>query len=413
LVRIYADLHLHSKYSAATSLSMDLEHIAYYSKLKGLGIVATGDVLHPRWRSELREKLVDVGGLFILTGRPEGPLFILSGEVSTIYKDGESVKRLHHVILYPSLDDVDSAAEVLSKYGNLQSDGRPILSLSSESLLSELKEINDRIELFPAHIWTPHYSIFGVHGYQSVEAAFGTMSSEVHALETGLSSDPEMNWTLSSLDRFLLVSNSDSHSPYPWRIGREANLLELSSLHYESVLQALRRRGPSRMVMTVETYPEYGKYHWPGHRNCNVSVSPEEFSKLNGICPKCGRKLTEGVDVEVRQRADRLRGFRPLGAADFVRVIPLSEILAYLMNSTASSGKVWNQFKALVDRFGSEFSVLIDADLDELGQVAGKDLAAVIRRMREGKLPVKPGYDGVYGELKLKGEGKPSLGRFI
>jgi len=239
------------------------------------------------------------------------------------------------------------------------------------------------------------------------------MSSEVHALETGLSSDPEMNWTLSSLDRFLLVSNSDSHSPYPWRIGREANLLELSSLHYESVLQALRRRGPSRMVMTVETYPEYGKYHWPGHRNCNVSVSPEEFSKLNGICPKCGRKLTEGVDVEVRQRADRLRGFRPLGAADFVRVIPLSEILAYLMNSTASSGKVWNQFKALVDRFGSEFSVLIDADLDELGQVAGKDLAAVIRRMREGKLPVKPGYDGVYGELKLKGEGKPSLGRFI
>ena len=413
MARVYADLHLHSKYSAATSLSMDLEHIAYYSRLKGLGIVATGDVLHPRWRSELRQKLVDVGGLFVLADRPEGPLFALSGEVSTIYKDGDHVRRLHHVVLYPSLDDVDSAAEALAEYGNLQSDGRPILSLSSENLLSELRHINDRIELFPAHIWTPHYSLFGVHGYDSVQAAFGSVSGEVHALETGLSSDPEMNWTLSSLDRYLLVSHSDSQSPYPWRIGREANLFELSSLDYESMLQALRRRGPSRLLMTVETYPEYGKYHWPGHRSCNVSVSPEEFLRINGICPKCGKRLTTGVDLEVRERADRQRGFRPAGAADFVKVIPLSEILAYVTNSTVSSGKVWGQFKALVDRFGSEFSVLIDADLAELNQLAGKDLAAAIQRMRAGKLAIKPGYDGVYGELTLKGEGRHSLGQFI
>ena len=413
MIRVYADLHLHSKYSAATSLSMDLEHIAYYSKFKGLGIVAAGDVLHPRWRSELRQKLVDVGGLFVLADRPEGPLFVLSGEVSTIYKDGDSVKRLHHVILYPSLDDVDSAAKVLAEYGNLQSDGRPILSLSSESLLSELRRISDRIELFPAHIWTPHYSLFGVHGYDSVQTAFGSMSGEVHALETGLSSDPEMNWTLSSLDQYLLVSNSDSHSPYPWRIGREANLFELSSLDYECMLQALRGKGSSRLLMTVETYPEYGKYHWSGHRNCNVSVSPEEFTKLKGICPKCGKRLTPGVDLEVRNRADRPRGFRPAGTADFVRVIPLSEILAYLMDSTASSGKVWNQFKALVDRFGNELSVLIDADLTELSEVAGKDLAAVIRRMRSGELIVKPGYDGVYGELRSESEGRHSLGQFM
>ena len=413
MVRVYADLHVHSKYSAATSLAMDLEHMTYYSKFKGLKLVATGDVLHPRWREELRQKLVDVGGLFLQSDRPEGPLFVLSGEVSTIYTDGNEVKRLHHVVLYPSFDDADAAYEALKQRGNLTSDGRPILSVSSEDLLAALIQIDERIELFPAHIWTPHYSLFGVHGYGSVQEAFGDMSSHIHALETGLSSDPEMNWTLSSLDRFLLVSSSDSHSPYPWRLGREANLFELRSLDYDSLLQALRREGPSRLVMTVETYPEYGKYHWPGHRACNVSVSPEEYLGLNGICPKCGRRLTTGVDLEVLQRADRPRGFRPESATDFVRVIPLSEIIGESIGSNLSSAKVWKAYRDLVDRFGDEYSVLISAEPSELEKVAGKDTARTIRMMRDGSLHVKPGYDGVYGELVRAGKEDKSLGRFI
>jgi len=412
LVKIYADLHLHSKYSAATSMSMDLENVAYYSKSKGLGIVATGDALHPRWRAELRQKLVDVGGLFVLSNRPEGPLFVLSGEVSTIYRDKDRIRRLHHVVLYPSLEDVDSTAEEMSEFGDLKSDGRPMLSLSSEALMSEAKRIDDRIEIFPAHIWTPHYSLFGVHGHDSVEDAFGRMASKVHVLETGLSSDPEMNWTLSSLDKYLLVSNSDSHSPYPWRLGREANLFDLASLEYDSVLQALRREGPSQLLLTVETYPEYGKYHWPGHRNCNVSVSPQDFERLGGICPKCRKRLTQGVDLEVLRKADRPRGFKPDGAAEFLRAIPLSEILAQSIGSQPNSGKVWNLFKALTDRFGNEYSVLFEAPLSDVEAVAGSEAARAIRKMREGTLTVRPGYDGVYGELLLDGA-KSSLGRFI
>ena len=413
MTRVYADLHLHSKYSAATSTAMDLEHIAYYSKSKGLGIVATGDVLHPRWNAELRANLVDVGGLFLLSNRPEGPLFILSGEVSTIYDEGGRIRRLHHVVLYPSLEDVDSTSEVLGEFGNLQSDGRPIISLSSEGLLSEVKQVNERIELFPAHVWTPHYSLFGAHGYDSVQRAYGSKSGDIHALETGLSSDPEMNWTLSSLDSYVLVSNSDSHSPYPWRLGREANLLELRSLDYDSVLHALRREGPSHLAMTVETYPEYGKYHWPGHRKCNVSVSPEEFRRIGGICPKCGRRLTPGVDLEISRKADRPRGFRPEGAPGFIRAIPLSEVIAFSIGSSANSARVWQLFNALLAKFGSEYSVLIDAETSEIGKIAGEKVSELIGRMRDGTLSVKPGYDGAYGELALEGRSRSSLGSFI
>jgi uncharacterized protein (TIGR00375 family) len=413
LARVYADLHVHSKYSAATSLTMDLEHMAYYSKFKGLKVVATGDVLHPKWVAELRQKLTDVGGLFLLDGRPEGPLFVLSGEVSTIYEDRGEVKRLHHVVLYPSFDDVDSAFDALKDHGNLASDGRPVLSLSSEELLATLVRIDERIELFPAHIWTPHYSLFGLHGYRSVQDAFGAMSSHVHALETGLSSDPEMNWTLSALDSYLLVSNSDSHSPYPWRLGREANLFDLRSLDYDSLLQALRREGPSSLIMTVETYPEYGKYHWPGHRACNFSVSPEEYVRLKGICPKCGKRLTTGVDLEVLQRADRPRGSRPKGAADFVKVIPLSEIIAESIGSEPSAAKVWKIYRDLVDKFGDEYAVLISASPSDVEEVAGEDIANTIKRMRDGTLQVKPGYDGVYGELVRGQRRGKSLGRFI
>ncbi|MGB9717429.1 MAG: endonuclease Q family protein [Thermoproteota archaeon] len=399
----YVDMHIHSKYSRATSLDMTLENIAFSAKLKGLNIVGTGDCTHPKWLRELKKSLVEESpGLYRLRSEknPEkATLFILQGEVNTVYQDGSAVKRIHHVVLFPDFETVKQACDAMAHIGDLSADGRPLLKCSSPELVEILKSVSDDIEVFPAHVWTPHFSIFGVHGYNSVKDCYKDKYSEIHALETGLSSDPLMNWRVSSNDRYTLVSNSDSHSYYPWRLGREANLMLLEELSYKSIINAIRKEGNSRIILTVETHPEYGKYYNSGCRRCGVSVEPRRYFKLKGICPVCGRKLTLGVETHIEELADRPKGIRPGDAADYVHLIPLSEIIGYAYSTSPGSKKTWSIYYSLVRDFGSEYRLLIETPVEEIAK-RDKRLAQVVDLVRRDMVRIRPGYDGVYGEIE-------------
>jgi len=399
----YVDMHIHSKYSRATSLDMTLENIAFSAKLKGLNIVGTGDCTHPKWLRELKKSLVEESpGLYRLRSEknPEkATLFILQGEVNTVYQDGNTVKRIHHVVLFPDFETVKQACDAMEHIGDLSADGRPLLKCSSPELVEILKSVSKNVEVFPAHVWTPHFSIFGTHGYISVKDCYKDKHNDIHALETGLSSDPPMNWRVSSNDPYTLVSNSDSHSYYPWRLGREANIMVLEELSYRSILNAIRKQGRSRIILTVETYPEYGKYHYPGHRGCSVSVDPERYFRLKGICPVCSRKLTPGVETHIEELADRPKGIRPRDAADYVHLIPLSEIIGYVYSTDPNSKKAWSIYYSLVKDFGSEYRLLIETPV---GEIAKRDrrLAYVVDLVRRDMVRIRPGYDGVYGEIE-------------
>jgi uncharacterized protein (TIGR00375 family) len=276
--------------------------------------------------------------------------------------------------------------------------------MTAPQLVEEVMQTSNENMIFPAHVWTPWFSIFGAFsGFNSVEECYQDMAKHIHALETGLSSDPPMNWRLSKLDRFALVSNSDSHSFWPWRIGREANVFELDEVSYSAVVNAIRSKDPAHFKFTVETDPAYGKYHWTGHRNCNVSLSPQEAMKLANICPVCRRKLTKGVEQRIEELADRPIDFKPDNTPGFRRLLPLSEIIATVLNAgSASTQAVWKIYNALVAKFGNEYSVLIDAMRDELTAVVGAQVADAILRVRAGSVTVTPGYDGVYGSLVLE-----------
>lgn len=399
----YVDMHIHSKYSRATSEDMTLENIAFCAKLKGLNIVGTGDCMHPKWLRELKKKLVEASpGLYRLRSEKnpgQATLFLIQAELNTVYQDEGAVKRIHHVVLFPGFDIVKQACDALKHMGDLRSDGRPLLKCSSPELVEILRSVSEEIEVFPAHVWTPHFSIFGAYGYISVKDCYKDMSSRIHALETGLSSDPLMNWRVSSNDRYSIVSNSDSHSYYPWRLGREANLMLLGKLSYKSILDAIRRRGRSRIVLTIETHPEYGKYHYPGHRGCSVSLDPGKYFELKGICPVCGRKLTPGVETHIEELADRARGIRPRDASDYVHLIPLSEIIGYVYSASPNSKKAWSIYYSLIKEFGSEYRLLIETSVEEIAK-HDKKLAYVVEMVRRGRVKIRPGYDGVYGEVE-------------
>ena len=403
-MRAIADLHIHSRFSRATSERMSIEEIARFAKIKGLNVVGTGDFTHPRWLKELQEALVadsDTCLYLPAQGSASHVHFMVTTEVCTIFTFGNEVKKVHHVILAPSLDVAAQVNDRLSKYGSLMSDGRPTLNMDAPHLVEEVMGVSNDNMVFPAHAWTPWFSIFGAFsGFNSVEECYQDMTKHIYALETGLSSDPPMNWRLSKLDRFALVSNSDSHSFWPWRIGREANVFELEKLSYKEILDAIRCRDNSRFKFTIETDPAYGKYHWTGHRNCNVALSPQEALKLGNICPVCRRKLTKGVEQRVEELADRPAGFALENAVGFMRLLPLSEIIATVLGvDSPSIQKVWNVYNALVERFGSEYAVLIDASKDALSAVVGENVADAVVRVRDGRVKVVPGYDGVYGRM--------------
>ncbi|MGQ9551851.1 MAG: endonuclease Q family protein [Candidatus Bathycorpusculaceae bacterium] len=401
-----ADLHIHGRYSRATSERMSIEEIARFARVKGLNIVGTGDFTHPKWLKELEETLVSGsdGGLYEVAGDEGLPVhFIITTEVCTVFNFNGEAKKIHHVILTPSIETAIQINDRLLKYGDLTADGRPTLNMSAPHLVEEVMAVSSGNIIFPAHAWTPWFSIFGAFsGFNSVEECYRDMTKHIYALETGLSSDPPMNWRLSKLDRFALVSNSDSHSFWPWRIGREANVFELEKISYREVVDAIRSKDKARFKFTIETDPAYGKYHWTGHRNCQVSLSPREAIKLGNICPVCRRKLTKGVEQRVEELADREVGFRPNDAIGFKRLLPLSEIIATVLNTDSpSTQKVWSIYNMLIDKFGDEYAVLIDAPAEALKNVADNKIAEAIINVREGSVEVIPGYDGIYGKLVL------------
>jgi len=408
-LRAIADLHIHSRYSRATSQRMCIEEIARFAKIKGLNIVGTGDFTHPKWLRELNESLVPESdtGLYKLAKNPESPIrFMITTEVSTLFTFENEVKKVHHVILTPSIETAVQINDRLAKYSNLAVDGRPTLNLNAPHLVEEVMSISSENMIFPAHAWTPWFSIFGAFsGFNSVEECYQDMTKHIHALETGLSSDPPMNWRLSKLDRFALVSNSDSHSFWPWRIGREANVFDLKDPSYREVVDAIRLKDKNRFKFTIETDPSYGKYHWTGHRNCHVALSSQDAIKLGNICPVCRRKLTKGVEQRVEELADRPEGFEPHDVIDFRRLLPLSEIIATVLGvDSPSTQQVWRIYNLLIEKFGDEYSVLLDASREALGTVVDEAIAEAIVRVREGLVKVVPGYDGVYGRLIIFGE---------
>jgi uncharacterized protein (TIGR00375 family) len=403
-IRVIADLHIHGRYSRATSEQMSLAEIAKYAKIKGLNLVGTGDFTHPMWLAEIRQALsADQDTGLLKPAGDKSVRFILQTEVCTIYDYKGESKKIHHVILAPNLETVEQINDRLKKYGDLSADGRPILDCTAPQLVEEIMSISADNVVFPAHAWTPWFSIFGAFsGFDSVEACYEDMTKHIHALETGLSSDPSMNWRLSKLDRYTLLSNSDCHSFWPWRIGREANVFDLPDLTYSHVTSAISDNDPERLKYTIETDPAYGKYHWTGHRNCKVSLSPQEAIKLGNSCPVCHRKLTKGVEQRVEELADRPCNYKRAEAPGFMRLLPLSEILAAVLGKDSPATQaVWKPYNQLLEHFGDEYSVLIDAPMDAMASVVDPAIAQAVIAVREGSAKVTPGYDGVYGQLVL------------
>ncbi len=405
-MRFIADLHIHSRYSRATSKDMDLPVIAAWAKLKGIKVVGTGDFTHPDWFFRIKTLLAPRGnGLFTLKDPPRNPFpfnfsvetedvyFMLSSEVSLIYSKGDKVRKIHVVLLAESLDDVERLNSVLAAKGNLQADGRPTFGMDMRELIEIVLKHAPSTAIIPAHIWTPWFSLFGANsGFDSIEECCGDLAEHIVALETGLSSDPPMNWRLSELDRYTLVSNSDAHSPA--NIGREANLFD-TELSFQGIVNAIKTR--KGFLKTVEFFPEEGKYHYDGHRNCGIRLSPKEAIKLNNICPKCGRKLTIGVAHRVEELADRDEGARPEGAIDYMHLFPLQEIIAKAEGKTKHSKLIVEKYFSAINLFGDEFKILMDVPVEELKRTLGERVSTGIDNMRRGKVRVEPGYDGVYG----------------
>ena len=365
LMKMIADLHIHSRFSMATSKEGTPENLDFWARKKGISLIGTGDFTHPVWREELKERLVSEGnGLYRLRDEyvkeesrkfpGEGTRFVVSGEISSIYKKNGKTRKVHNVILLPGLEAADAMAQRLEKIGNIHSDGRPILGLDSHDLLEMMLDVCPEGILIPAHIWTPHFSVLGAKsGFDSVEECFEELAPYIHALETGLSSDPAMNWRISKLDRYQLVSNSDAHSPS--KLGREANLLDIDC-SYEGLYRAIQTG--EGLEGTVEFFPEEGKYHFDGHRKCGVSLSPVEAERLGGICPVCGKKLTMGVDHRVEQLADRAEGFVKKDGKKYESLVPLPEVISTCMGYSAASKKVQGCFEQMIQTLGTEFDIL-------------------------------------------------------
>ena len=404
----YSDLHIHSKYSRATSKSCNLEELALWAQKKGLTLISTGDFTHPAWFEEIKEKLIPAGtGVFKLRPDIEKHLFqsttpvrfILSVEISTIYKKWDKTRKVHHVVFMPDLKTAEIFRQKLSAIGNIKSDGRPILGLDSRDLLEIALDSGENSFLIPAHIWTPWFSALGSKsGFDSIEDCYGDLSSHIFAVETGLSSDPEMNWRVSSLDKYRLVSNSDAHSPS--KLAREATVFDTEP-DYMSIMNALRTG--DGYVGTVEFFPEEGKYHEDGHRKCNVCLSPEETIKLNGICPVCHKPMTIGVMHRVNELTDRREKtlIPPETAGKVFSLVPLPEILSEIMQVGVSSKSVTYEYENLLQKLGSELSILREIPIDDISKAYSPLLGEGISRLRAGKVIKHPGYDGEYGVIRL------------
>ncbi len=395
-MRIIADLHVHSKYARATSAQCDIKGLSEGAKTKGIGLMASGDFTHPAYFHEIKADLQgsDRGsGIYEYNAMK----FILSTEVAVTFELNGKNKRMHHILLAPSLETVAQINDRLAKYGDLKADGRPTLMLSSAALVEELHAVSPDIAVIPAHAWTPWFSVFGSKaGVDSMEEAFGDQAHRIFAIETGLSSDPAMNWMLSALDKYSLVSNSDAHSL--GKLGREANVFELEKLDFRSLIDAIRTR--KGFLKTYEFYPEEGKYHYDGHRDCKVLLTPWEAKERNNICPVCRKKLTIGVMHRVADLADRKFGFRPEKAVPFQHIVPLTTVISKALKKTELSPAVAEEYSKLIRYFGNEFAVF-EAPAEQARLATSPSIADAIIRVKEGRIRWVPGYDGVFGELIL------------
>ncbi len=395
-MRVISDLHIHSKYSRATSPHSDLGGLAEWARIKGIGLLGTGDFTHPKWLKELKRGVKPSGeGMF----EHQGIKFMLTSEVSNIFElEGQQrTKKVHTVLFAPSFEVVEQINDAIKGYGNLAEDGRPILMMDIAELLDIIEGISKEIMFIPAHIWTPWFGLFGSKsGFDSMVAAFGKKATHIKAVETGLSSDPAMNWMISGLDNLTLISNSDAHSPP--KLGREANVFELDTLDYPSLTNAIiTRKGFEK---TYEFYPNEGKYHWDGHRKCNVCMDPVDAKKLGNRCPKCGKPLTIGVMHRILDLADNGQGHKPAGAVPFTSLVPLTTVISALRGRGEQTKTVRDEYFKLVNYFGTEFNVL-EAPAEQLRLATDKLLADAIVAAREGKVHWRPGYDGVFGELSF------------
>jgi uncharacterized protein (TIGR00375 family) len=400
---IIGDLHIHSRFSRATSKNLTFENLVKYARIKGIDLMGTGDFTHPEYFEEIKN-LKERKGVYYFDEFP----FVISGEVSLMYTQGKG-RRVHLVILVPSVEVAEKINNYLDGFGRRDYDGRPIFKISCEKFVKDLKEISEDIEIIPAHIWTPWFGVLGSKsGFDSLKEAFGSQIDKINAIETGLSSDPSMNWRIKELDDYTILSFSDLHSYWPWRIGREATLfdLEKDNLSYENIIEQIRN---NKIVGTIEVDPAYGMYHFDGHRNCNFSCSPEKTKELEGVCPICEDKLTLGVEYRVDELADENRpeGFVLENSKKFYKILPLHEIISLFTGIGLSSKFNWKIYEELISKFENEFNILLRVSKDELlNNDVKMGLVDLILKNRDGKIKVKPGFDGKYGEAVLEEQKK-------
>lgn len=404
-MKFIVDFHIHSRYSRATSKDMNIASLDAWARIKGIHVLGTGDFTHPLWFKELKENLEPAEpGLYRLKNSQSQTRFLLTAEISSIYSKGGKTRRIHTLVFAPSFEIVDTINANLGWIGNLKSDGRPILGLDAKELAKIAFNASPECLVIPAHAWTPWFSIFGSKsGFDSIEECFEEYTKYIYAIETGLSSDPAMNWRISKLDKIALISNSDSHSPS--RIGREANIFD-TELSYKGIAEAIKERseavdGPKKFVSTVEFFPEEGRYHYDGHRNCGVCLAPEQSKKHNNICPKCGRPLTLGVVYRVGELADRAFGQKPPTAPPFKNLIPLDQIIGDALELGVSSKGVQKEYDLLISKIGNEFKILLDATEEDLRSATLPKIAQGIMKVRQGKVNIEPGYDGEYGKISI------------
>ena len=396
-----ADFHIHSKYSRATSKNMDLENLDKWAKIKGIKVLGTGDFTHPEWLKNLKEELEPAeSGLYKLKGAGDDETrFILTSEISCIYSKNNKVRKIHIIVFSPSFEICEKINTQLGWIGNLKSDGRPILGLDAKELAKIVLNASQDCFIVPAHLWTPWFSLFGSRsGFDSIEECFEDYTKYIFAGETGLSSDPEMNWRISNLDKITLISNSDAHSPA--KLGREANVFD-TELSYPTIIEAIKSKDPEKFLYTIEFFPQEGKYHYDGHRVCDISLSPQESKKYNNICPNCGKPLTLGVLNRVEELADRPTNFKPKGVIPFKSLIPLEEIIANALAQGTGTKRVDKEYQNLIKEFGKEFEVLLNTSEEDLKRATLTEIAEGIVRVRQGRVSLEPGYDGVYGKIKI------------
>lgn len=399
---IISDFHVHSRFAMACSKYITITSLGETAQTKGINLIGTGDILHKDWLAEAEKYLEEIGstGLFRLKNSSIKTKFILSSEVSTIFTDNGKVRKIHNCLLLPNIDSAKNLRDRLSKYGSMDSDGRPILSTSAANFVEELFSTEKNAFVFPAHIWTPYFGALGsISGFDSIKDAYKEQEKHIHAIETGLSSDPPMNWLISELDKYSLISNSDMHSLM--NMGREANVLniELENATYKSVIESIKNKSEKRLNSTIEFYPEEGKYHYDGHRDCHFSADP--ISQNIKACRICGKPLVRGVLNRVMALSDRPIGYTPKAHIPYTHIVPLMEIIAYSLKRGKYTKTVKEMYDSLIKEFTTEFSILIDVNTDAIAQISNKEIADSIINMRNENIKIKPGYAGVFGSVDL------------